>query len=118
MQEKINQTKVIVSICLRHHDLKLFGHISIYQTMSENHKYQSAFPTGQRQALQHPLCYGSSGKQETAFPILASVYTACPLDEEAARKLYADYYAAAAFTHATTRSIDLKQVVNTNISYL
>ena len=46
--------------------------------------------------------------------ILASVYTACPLDEEAARKLYADYYAAAAFTHATTRSIDLKQVVNTN----
>ena len=35
-------------------------------------------------------------------------------DEEAARKLYADYYAAAAFTHATTRSIDLKQVVNTN----
>ena len=46
--------------------------------------------------------------------ILASVYTACPLDEEAARKLYADYYAAAAFTHATTRNIDLKQVVNTN----
>lgn len=46
--------------------------------------------------------------------ILASVYTACLLDEEAARKLYADYYAAAAFTHATTRSIDLKQVVNTN----
>lgn len=36
--------------------------------------------------------------------ILASVYTACPLDEEAARKLYADYYAAAAFTHATTRA--------------
>ena len=28
--------------------------------------------------------------------------------------VYADYYAAAAFTHATTRSIDLKQVVNTN----
>ena len=46
--------------------------------------------------------------------ILASVYTACPPDEEAARKLYADYYSAAAFTHATTRSIDLKQVVNTN----
>ena len=46
--------------------------------------------------------------------ILASIYTACPLDEEAARRLYADYYATAAFTHATTRSIDLKQVVNTN----
>ena len=46
--------------------------------------------------------------------ILASAYTACPLDQEAARRLYADFYAAAAFTHATARSIDLKQVVNTN----
>ena len=46
--------------------------------------------------------------------ILASVYTSCPLDEEAARKLYADYYAMAAFTHATERDVDLKQVVNTN----
>lgn len=46
--------------------------------------------------------------------ILASVYTTCPLDEEAARKLYADYYTTAAFTHTTERSVDLKQVVNTN----
>ena len=46
--------------------------------------------------------------------ILASVYTSCPLDEEAARRLYADYYASAAFTHATERDVDLKQVVNTN----
>ena len=46
--------------------------------------------------------------------ILASVYTTCPLDDEAARKLYADYYAQAAFTHAAERAVDLKQVVNTN----
>lgn len=46
--------------------------------------------------------------------ILASVYTNCPLDEEAARKLYADYYAGAAFTHVAERAVDLKQVVNTN----
>ena len=46
--------------------------------------------------------------------ILASVYTSCPLDEEAARKLYADYYADAAFTHVAERGVDLKQVVNTN----
>ena len=44
----------------------------------------------------------------------APAWSASQVDEEAARKLYADYYAAAAFTHATTRSIDLKQVVNTN----
>lgn len=46
--------------------------------------------------------------------ILASVYTNCPLDEEAARKLYADYYAGTAFTHVAERAVDLKQVVNTN----
>ena len=50
--------------------------------------------------------------------ILASVYTACPLDGEAARKLYADYYASAAFTRLTERDVDLKQVVNTNKALL
>ena len=46
--------------------------------------------------------------------ILASVYTACPLEESDARHLYADYYATAAFTHAVEHDVDLKQVVNTN----
>lgn len=46
--------------------------------------------------------------------IFASVYTTCPLTEEEATKLYADYYAKAEFTHYTERAIDLKQVVNTN----
>lgn len=46
--------------------------------------------------------------------IFASVYTTCPLTEEEAAKLYADYYAKAEFTHYTERAVDLKQVVNTN----
>lgn len=46
--------------------------------------------------------------------IFASVYTSCPLTEEEATKLYADYYAKAEFTHNAERAIDLKQVVNTN----
>ncbi len=46
--------------------------------------------------------------------IFASVYTTCPLTEEEAVKLYADYYAQAEFTHYTHRAVDLKQVVNTN----
>ena len=46
--------------------------------------------------------------------ILASVYTACPLDGEAVRKLYAGFYAPAAFTRVTDCGVDLKQVVNTN----
>lgn len=46
--------------------------------------------------------------------IFASVYTSCPLTEEEATKLYADYYAKAEFTHYTHSAVDLKQVVNTN----
>lgn len=46
--------------------------------------------------------------------ILSSVYTACPLDSAAARRLYDDFYRTAAFTHTTGREVDLKQVVNTN----
>lgn len=46
--------------------------------------------------------------------ILASVYTDCPLDEAAARRLYEDFYGPARFTHVAAGSVDLKQVVNTN----
>lgn len=50
--------------------------------------------------------------------ILASVYTNCALDEAAARQLYADCYATAAFTRVVEHDVDLKQVVNTNKALL
>lgn len=50
--------------------------------------------------------------------ILTSVYTRCGLDSEALRKLYADYYAGAAFTCVSSRGVDLKQAVNTNKALL
>lgn len=46
--------------------------------------------------------------------IFASVYTDCDLTEEEAVALYKEYYADAAFTFVAERSVDLKQVVNTN----
>ena len=46
--------------------------------------------------------------------IFASVYTDCDLTEEQAVALYKEYYADAAFTFVAERSVDLKQVVNTN----
>ena len=54
------------------------------------------------------------------FPrgIIAAVYTDCDLTDEAAKKLYRDYYADAAFTFVSDRNIDLKQVVNTNKAIL
>jgi len=46
--------------------------------------------------------------------IFASVHTECPLSGEDALKLYKDFYADAAFTFISDKSVDLKQVVNTN----
>ncbi len=46
--------------------------------------------------------------------IIASIYTDCELSEERARKLYEDYYASAALTFGSDRSVCLKQVVNTS----
>ncbi len=50
------------------------------------------------------------------FPrgIFISAYLDSDLTEEEARRLYADYYADAPFTHLSARPVDLKQVVNTN----
>lgn len=50
--------------------------------------------------------------------ILASIYLDSDLSEEAVLKLYQDYYAAHPFTHVTGKSIDLKQIVNTNKAFL
>lgn len=50
--------------------------------------------------------------------ILASVYTECDLSAEEALSLYQNYYADAAFSFVTERSIDLKQVTNTNKAML
>lgn len=46
--------------------------------------------------------------------ILAAIYTECDLSQEELQKLYEDYYAGHAFTHVSSKNIDLKQVVNTN----
>lgn len=54
------------------------------------------------------------------FPrgIFAVTHLQSPLTEEAACKLYADYYADAAFTHVWPKPIHLKQAVNTNKAIL
>ena len=46
--------------------------------------------------------------------IYVTVYAKCDASIEEVQQVYADYYADAAFTHFTTKSPDMKQVVNTN----
>jgi N-acetyl-gamma-glutamyl-phosphate reductase len=46
--------------------------------------------------------------------IMASIYLDCPLSQEEAEALFANYYQDHPFTHVSKKNIDLKQVVNTN----
>ena len=46
--------------------------------------------------------------------IYVTAYAKCDASLEDVQRIYADYYADAAFTHFTTTSPDMKQVVNTN----
>ena len=46
--------------------------------------------------------------------IYVTVYAKCDASIEEVQQVYADYYADAAFAHFTTKSPDMKQVVNTN----
>lgn len=46
--------------------------------------------------------------------IIASIYTESDLSEAEALQLYKEYYAGHAFTHVTSKDIDLKQIINTN----
>ena len=46
--------------------------------------------------------------------IYVTAYAKCDASIEEVLQVYADYYADAAFTHFTTKSPDMKQVVNTN----
>ena len=50
--------------------------------------------------------------------IFASVYTQTTLSEQEAVELYKNYYADAMFTFVADKSIDLKQVINTNKALL
>lgn len=50
--------------------------------------------------------------------IIASMYIDSDLSAEEALKLFQDYYDGHPFTHVTKKSIDLKQIVNTNKCFL
>lgn len=46
--------------------------------------------------------------------IYVMAHTRCPLDEDALRKQYEDFYAGARFTFVSDTPVDMKQAVNTN----
>lgn len=88
--------------------------ISVYKTFTHQHLLEI------NQTVQE-LCPGYDGRvlfipQRGCFArgIYVTAYAKCDASLEDVQKAYADYYADAAFTHFTTKSPDMKQVVNTN----
>lgn len=88
--------------------------ISVYKTFTHQHLLEI------NQTVQE-LCPGYDGRvlfipQRGCFArgIYVTAYAKCDASLEDVQKAYADYYAEAAFTHFTTKSPDMKQVVNTN----
>ncbi len=88
--------------------------ISVYKTFTHQHLLEI------NQTVQE-LCPGYEGRvlfipQRGCFArgIYVTAYAKCEASLEEVQQAYADYYADAAFTHFTTKSPDMKQVVNTN----
>ena len=88
--------------------------ISVYKTF----RHQHLLEIGQTVQELHP---GYDGRvlfipQRGCFArgIYVTAYAKCDAPLEDVQRIYADYYADAAFTHFTTTSPDMKQVVNTN----
>ena len=88
--------------------------ISVYKTFTHQHLLEI------NQTVQE-LCPGYAGRvlfipQRGCFTrgIFVTAYAKCELPVEDVRRIYADYYRDAAFTHFVPKSPDMKQVVNTN----
>ena len=88
--------------------------ISVYKTFRHQHLLEI------NQTI-HELHPGYAGRvlfvpQRGCFArgIFVTAYAKCDASLEQVQQTYADYYADAAFTHFTTKSPDMKQVVNTN----
>lgn len=88
--------------------------ISVYKTFTHQHLLEI------NQTVQE-LYPGYDGRilfipQRGCFArgIFVTAYAKCDAPIEDVQKIYSDYYKDAAFTHFTTKSPDMKQVVNTN----
>ena len=88
--------------------------ISVYKTF----KHQHLLEINQTIQELHP---GYDGRvlfipQRGCFArgIFVTAYAKCDVSIEDVQSIYSQYYADAAFTHFTTKSPDMKQVVNTN----
>lgn len=92
--------------------------VSSYKVFSHQHLAEIGMALRKLDAgFQHPIHFVPYRGGFTRG-ILASVYLPWSGSPDAARQLYADYYAPHPFTHVSEADVDVKQVVNTNKALL
>ncbi|HAA16442.1 MAG TPA: N-acetyl-gamma-glutamyl-phosphate reductase [Cytophagales bacterium] len=90
------------------------NNVSVYKAFKHQHLHEirrtlTALQPGFDQSLHFVPVRGNFTRG-----ILATAYTAIHEDDASLKKMYADYYAEAAFTHVYEGTVHLKQVVNSN----
>lgn len=91
------------------------NNVSIYKAFSHQHEGEIGQSLQQLQASYDPAQLNFLPlRGNFARGIFASAYLETTLSEEAAQKLYADYYASHPFVHISSVNPDMKSVVNTN----
>ncbi|MDN3548306.1 N-acetyl-gamma-glutamyl-phosphate reductase [Mucilaginibacter aquaedulcis] len=92
--------------------------LSVYKAFNHQHLNEIGQSLGQLQTGFNQAINFIPYRGDFTRGIIASIYTDSDLSEEAALKLYHEYYENDPFTHVTSRNIDLKQIVNTNKCFL
>ena len=90
------------------------NNLSVYKAFEHQHLAEITQSVKQLQCNFNAAINFIPVRGNFARGIFATLYTDCDLSLEEAKKLYADFYAGAAFTFVADKNIDLKQVVNTN----
>lgn len=90
------------------------NNISVYKAFTHQHLLEIGRTLSALQGKQTGSLNFVPVRGDFARGIFAVMFTDCKLSEDEARKLYADYYADAAFTFTIDTNPDMKQVVNTN----
>ena len=88
--------------------------VSAYKIFEHQHLAEIRRNLGQLQGAEVPEIDFIPLRGGFARGIFAAVHTPCQLEEAAARKLYEDFYAGAAFSFVSPHAVDLKQVTGTN----
>ena len=94
------------------------NNISVYKAFTHQHLAEISRTLRALQPGSEPEINFVPMRGDFARGIFIAAYVDTDLTAEAAVDLYKDFYANAAFTHVSSRPVDLKQAVNTNKAVL